>query len=590
MKEVRLPPALRPWEEELSAFPLDVALSLQAPIRHLSAIIGPLAAPPVLGEGEPDGFDGVDRRGPFDRLLLSEWVLASELPDEFMRRAADREQSFLKLRRTDPGVSRRTVVLLDSGPTQLGEPRLAQLVALIVLARRARCARADFRWGILQKDALYGDLASKSVHEFRRGATRRAASQGSLEGWSERLQDDEHSEPDDLWLVGDVDHLPGATRLLIEEVVEPGVRALRLTLKRRGTHVLTLDLPSPEACIQAFRSPLKQAPDHCGGADLLDSAPIGPVRFSPDGNRLIVVMEEGAKAFHVPNSVASRRKSGRGKTRVWRCEQILAVGFRGRRFTGVFVGEDGLVHTRPDHPEGGTPVPERLVPPDTPAWAYEVQHFVLFIDGARQLWSFPKAEFLGRTRAFRTAKGIEPQQEPRAQVLNEDVLGWDPGGYYRQTQRGIVRHAWPSFWAAAQQRTERSEGDYIGANNGSLVLGAAPAWGDATGNCWAHHANRRPGEGEEVVHVTPPEGVTIQGTARIRGTGVVLLGLDETRKCVMAIGAETKVIATSTEPIEWVCQNWERMQLAWKTDSGRIVVLDNGVRLLDLVVKEPESP
>ncbi len=89
---------------------------------------------------------------------------------EFFRRAASREQLFHRLLCREPAGIRRSVVLLDAGPFQLGAPRLAQMAALVVFARRAAQGRADLSWGVLQDphrrlrpfdpDALAGDGSS----------------------------------------------------------------------------------------------------------------------------------------------------------------------------------------------------------------------------------------------------------------------------------------------------------------------------------------------------------------------------------------------------------------------------------------------
>ncbi len=44
----------------------------------------------------PDGYDGIGRRGSYDRLLASEWLIHDELPDEFLRRVVSGEHAFLR--------------------------------------------------------------------------------------------------------------------------------------------------------------------------------------------------------------------------------------------------------------------------------------------------------------------------------------------------------------------------------------------------------------------------------------------------------------------------------------------------------------
>ncbi|HSF40711.1 MAG TPA: hypothetical protein VLT87_13030, partial [Thermoanaerobaculia bacterium] len=137
---VELPRPLAPWRPWLAIFPRDLALSLGPVLQRLSFAVGPLRMERASGEGDPDGFDGLAQRGPYERLLPSEWLLADEAPEEFLRRAAGGEHTFLHLARPVPGGSHLSVALFDAGPGQLGSPRIAQLAALIVLARRAEAA------------------------------------------------------------------------------------------------------------------------------------------------------------------------------------------------------------------------------------------------------------------------------------------------------------------------------------------------------------------------------------------------------------------------------------------------------------------
>src|SRR5262249_28943075 len=94
---IDLPLELAPWRALLGLFPPALAASLGAWIPEIDRIIGPLRAARPRAQGEPDGFSGIARRGGVERLLLSEWLLAEEAPDEFVRRAAMSELSYLEI-------------------------------------------------------------------------------------------------------------------------------------------------------------------------------------------------------------------------------------------------------------------------------------------------------------------------------------------------------------------------------------------------------------------------------------------------------------------------------------------------------------
>ncbi|MEZ4307557.1 MAG: hypothetical protein R3F14_05855 [Polyangiaceae bacterium] len=147
-----LPRALGPWEKELGLFPEELAVALAPVVERLSLLLGPQGQ--RAGEsGEPDGYDGVSRRGPYERLLGSEWLLLSEIPEEFLRRAVSGEHSFLRTAHRPAVGGKSLVVLLDAGPDQLGAPRLAHLAALVVLGARAARTGATLLFAAIQEDA-----------------------------------------------------------------------------------------------------------------------------------------------------------------------------------------------------------------------------------------------------------------------------------------------------------------------------------------------------------------------------------------------------------------------------------------------------
>ena len=143
---MNLPPSLSQWAGYLKIFPDEVSLALGPIIQRVSMLIGSLHPQLNQTEGEPDGFDGLNRRGTYERLLLSEWMLADELEDEFMRRAVMGEHLFLNRAHSSPAGTRASLALFDAGPSQLGSPRIAHIAALIVLANRTASVGSTFSW------------------------------------------------------------------------------------------------------------------------------------------------------------------------------------------------------------------------------------------------------------------------------------------------------------------------------------------------------------------------------------------------------------------------------------------------------------
>jgi hypothetical protein len=302
-----LPRALAPWAAELSVFPADVAMAIGQLAVRLSVALGPTSADASSGGGEPDGFDGVSRRGAFAHLLPSEWALADAFPDEFLRRASARELTFLQIRRRVPAAGRVAYALFDAGPAQLGGPRIVQLATLVVLSQRARASRVRFRWGIVHRpeDGWTDDVAPATVGRLIKARTATVPRTEDLRQWAIEMGRD--GGRGDLWLVGSsrlAALAPGLRPAVvaIEDPLEPGERALDVTCTRfaQPQARVTLHLPDPAMSMRLLRDPFEIA-----RASPVRS-PLGEnprLVFSSGGRKVIVRRADGMLSlFTVPNS------------------------------------------------------------------------------------------------------------------------------------------------------------------------------------------------------------------------------------------------------------------------------------------------
>jgi hypothetical protein len=305
-ERLKLPHQLAPWGPQLSIFPEEIALALGPLVQRVAALVGPFTHHHVEGNVVPDGFAGLAKRGTYDRLIASDWLLADELPEEFMRRSVMGEHLFWKLAYREPTETRSTLVLFDAGPEQLGAPRLLHLAALVVFDARARMAKANVNWGILQSDEdLWPGINFAEVEALLQARGSPSARAEHLREWS-RIAEDLALEGE-IWVVGG-EHLrailPGTfSSFLVAELPRPGEHKLRAECKPAGKHSRTieLELPEPAACAQLLRDPFAIA--ITSRRKLLPSfAPRGMV-FNPLGNKLWVVTDQGELiVLQVPNS------------------------------------------------------------------------------------------------------------------------------------------------------------------------------------------------------------------------------------------------------------------------------------------------
>ncbi len=354
-----LPRALASWGPFLGFFPRDLAVSLSPVLNRLSFAVGPLPARRQQGDGEVDGYDGLDRRGSYERLLSSEWMLADEVPDEFLRRAGAGEHLFLRVARPVPSGSRISAAVFDAGPGQLGSPRIAQLAALIVLARRAQAAGVSFAWGILQEPEapLMHDVNEASVLRLLQARTPHEATDSQISAWHLRLQG--WSEVDDLWFVGPprlmtVRGTRGASFLQVWDVLDPEARRVGVRIRRSvpgapatGTsasalRAVTLELPDQATCARLLRDPFSIA---AAAPDRLASrlVPASDLLFAANGSKLFArAAGGGVVAFPIPNSP----RSPAGAPRLydpWPSQTATAVGLTGQQVILASALPDGGV-------------------------------------------------------------------------------------------------------------------------------------------------------------------------------------------------------------------------------------------------------
>ena len=338
----RLPPALAPWTTSLSLLHSEVIHGLGPWLAPFQQLIGSLALPRATQTGDPDGLSGLTRRGPYDRLVLSEWVVALELPDEFVRRAVMGEHVFSSPAFRQPHGARTSVALLDAGPLQFGAPRLVQLAALVVLAQRATDSGAEFRFGALQ-DPSQTLFTVDRAGLLRWAALRFAATApADPDAWRAALAD---LDARDVWVVGAdaLQAVAGELRAGFISVAEPLVanaRRLDVTVHRPsapGGHV-SLALPDERACLRTLRHPVGTVVLNPTSLDISDT---GLGWLSVRGDRVIFAARSRHPfvAIHLPVRPDAARGADRRITDEIE-ETPVAIDVVGKRPVVLFVDRD----------------------------------------------------------------------------------------------------------------------------------------------------------------------------------------------------------------------------------------------------------
>lgn len=573
---MELPRPLASWSPWLAIFPRELALSLGPVLQRLSFVIGPLRMERANGEGDPDGFDGLARRGPYERLLPSEWLLADEAPEEFLRRAAGGEHTFLRLARPVPGGSRLSVALFDAGPGQLGSPRIAQLAALIVLARRAEAAGVRFGWGVLQEPdgPLLTAVTPASVLRLLQSRTPHEATEAQIAAWHERL--DGWQELDDAWIVGArrLGGLPMARRashLQVWDVLDPRVRRVGVTVIRGSLppREIALDLPEEDACVRLLRDPFGAtvAPPERSSAPVETTA--NPV-FSTNGTKLFLrTRTGGVLVIPVPNS--PRAEAGRPRLHeVGEDGSVVAAGLL-NHFVVLLTVKDGeaALHWLRGRRGGARwqvrypGVPEETFhtdPGDRLRPLFTARHFPWAIDALGGLFAFQdtgkEAPLVRRGTGVlaaspsRAGKQLVWVEEP-AEGRPAQVRLWtgspstllsledcEAGQAFFGHQSGPSRRP---FDLLAVQRDDRA---------------------------WAIFST------DSRLDLTPPSGDRVVGVGSVsRAEGPGLLVLDTDQRTLLLTGRSwTRVLPSASADVAHVAVSPSTGFVAWSTMAGEVVV------------------
>jgi hypothetical protein len=325
-----LPPGLQGWGPSLGFLTVEAALHLGPPVRRLDALIRRLDATEAL-TGEPDGFGGLSRRGEPERMLLSEWLLADELPMEFMRRAAAAELLHLRPVTRRPHGRGRVAVVADTGPDQLGASRLVQLAALIVLHRRAAARRSELVLGLAGTSPgtwREGDMP-RLYEAWRAGHRADLPDPATLPEWLAGA-----AAGEEVWVLAGPRFAAGAAghpRLLTIREAEWGEAGVTGVDVRLRDQRVRLRVPGGPVSVQALRGAALRRRDTAG---LVGNVRLGGPMLFPSNDRRLVLRGERVQELLVATIPASPGREGRVRTHRFSAP-VVAAAAAGRRLVAL---------------------------------------------------------------------------------------------------------------------------------------------------------------------------------------------------------------------------------------------------------------
>lgn len=304
------------WRASLALIAPELHAALGELLLRLHPLVGNLRAAFALRDELPQGVGSVQQRGAYERLLISEWAYADAVPDEFIRRAANNELLFLGPEPEKQQSANLCVALFDCGPAQLGQPRLAHLALLILLARRAQEANAEFKWGSLQNPGeLYGFQlehphdARANLQQLIAAHSLQAVNQEMLASWQSALAE-QGKTLRDCWQIGASygASLPQASaRVKIEHALlaKNGVEYLQVALQQgHSFRDVELALPDEKTAVRLLREPFAPIASH---SHTSNSPHLIDLKFAPlwqDSGKLLAIAQPDGKyaIYHIPDN------------------------------------------------------------------------------------------------------------------------------------------------------------------------------------------------------------------------------------------------------------------------------------------------
>lgn len=378
---MRLPATLAPWRQWLDWFDPEPAAALGELLLRMHPLLGAFRMRALRGQAEPEGIDDLRRRGSYERLLLSEWALAEAAPEEFDRRAAGGEHLFLSPKLVARQAAALTVAVFDAGPAQLGAPRLLHLALWILLAQRARQAKARFAWGVLgipgelhaadhAADPARGlrELLDARAWRFRSdlhrddlGHAGSGAARAAMEQrWAQWL-DEQQPSPGERWSIGAA--APGHGLGHRVAIAAAGAGELAVTVSSpQARREARLALPDPKRASRLLRGQFALSPQVAPQAE--ESGPVRVVRvdgrislkqpplLSANGLSVAVpLLDKDAVRLH---RLTGKRRLGNPSVAHW-AGPLLAAGIHSHVFGSVVAYPQPAAHPRA-HP-GGNSIP-----------------------------------------------------------------------------------------------------------------------------------------------------------------------------------------------------------------------------------------
>lgn len=334
-----LPKPFQAWQHWLSRFDENLQPIIADLLLQLNLFIGSISESRCSKQLSSDSSD-LQKRGKYEHLLTTEWLIAQEEPDEFIRRAANNEHLFLTPAYEKPKANGVIIALFDCGLLQLGMPRVAHLILMILFDIRAHNLNSQFYWGILQSNSeliLFSGIEDLKL--LLKNRTMNCLDTKHLDYWKDYLKQSELLY-DECWIIGNnFSKVDFAThKISINRLISKFTNlSVDMTNNKISNH-FELKLPNEVICAKML-SGLFESGSNYAVINEQSYLPLNAnlhLDISPNSNHVLVFNSENNKiCFITINDILSQRQVCRVKNYSLK-SHVLGLDIQGKHIVALY--------------------------------------------------------------------------------------------------------------------------------------------------------------------------------------------------------------------------------------------------------------
>lgn len=334
-----LPKPFHAWQHWLSRFDDNLQPIIADLLLQFNLFIGSISESQCSKQLSSDSSD-LQKRGKYEHLLTTEWLIAQEEPDEFIRRAANNEHLFLTPAYEKPKANGVIIAMFDCGLLQLGMPRVAHLILMILFDIRAHNLNSQFYWGILQSNSelmLFSGIEDLKL--LLKNRTMNCLDTKHLDYWKDYLKQSELLY-DECWIIGNnFSKVDFAThKISINRLIGKFTNlSVDMTNNKISNH-FELKLPNEVICAKML-SGLFESGSNYAVINEQSYLPLNAnlhLDISPNSNHVSVFNSENNKiCFITINDILSQRQVCRVKNYSLK-SHVLGLDIQGKHIVALY--------------------------------------------------------------------------------------------------------------------------------------------------------------------------------------------------------------------------------------------------------------